>query len=128
MRDYLERWLYDPVVGKLIAAAIGIVVIYVLVAFVHKAATRYVTDSETRYRARKLTVFLGYAAGFLLLASIFSDRFGQLTVALGVAGAGIAFRLAGSHRQRGGLGGHFLRSILPARRSRASGRHHGRRN
>jgi small-conductance mechanosensitive channel len=93
MRDYLERWLYDPVVGKLIAAAIGVVVIYVLVAFVHRAATRYVADSETRYRARKLTAFLGYVAGFLLLASIFSDRFGQLTVALGVAGAGIAFAL-----------------------------------
>jgi small-conductance mechanosensitive channel len=93
MKENLERWLYDPLVGKLVAAAIGIVVIYGLVHFVHKASTRYLADAETRYRARKFTGFLGYVAAFLLLASIFSDRFGQLTVAFGVAGAGIAFAL-----------------------------------
>jgi small-conductance mechanosensitive channel len=93
VRSYLERWLYDPVVGKLVAAAIGIVVIYGLVHFLNRASTRYLADAETRYRTRKFTAFLGYVAGVLLLASIFSDRFGQLTVALGVAGAGIAFAL-----------------------------------
>jgi small-conductance mechanosensitive channel len=93
MMQYLERWLYDPVVGKLVGAAIGILVVYVLVRLARKAATRYVSDAAARYRTRKFTAFLGYLAGFLLLASIFSDRFGQLTVALGVAGAGVAFAL-----------------------------------
>ena len=58
-----------------------------------RTVDRYVKDVNTRYRARKFVTFLGYlvAAGVLLM--IFGDRLGGLTVALGVAGAGIAFAL-----------------------------------
>ena len=93
MTRYLGEWLFDPTVGKLVGAAIGLLAIYVLVRFVGKSLSRYVADPQTRYRTRKFIDFLGYLAGFLLLASIFSDRFGQFTVAFGVAGAGIAFAL-----------------------------------
>ncbi len=50
-------------------------------------------DSDARYRARKIITFIGYTAGVLLLAAVFSDRLGRLTVAFGVAGAGVAFAL-----------------------------------
>ncbi|HXJ18089.1 MAG TPA: mechanosensitive ion channel family protein [Candidatus Polarisedimenticolia bacterium] len=93
MTSYLGKWLFDPTVGKLVGAAIGLLVIYVLVRFLGKSLSRYVADPQTRYRTRKFFGFLGYLAGFLLLASIFSDRLGQFTVAFGVAGAGIAFAL-----------------------------------
>ncbi len=90
---FMQKWLYDPTVGKLITAAVGLVIIFAVVRFLRTTAGRYVQDSATRYRARKFVTFFGYVAGAMLLAGIFSDRFGQLTVAFGVAGAGIAFAL-----------------------------------
>ena len=40
-----------------------------------------------------MITYFGYFASLLLVAAIFSDQMGNLTVALGVAGAGIAFAL-----------------------------------
>ncbi|HSA93896.1 MAG TPA: mechanosensitive ion channel domain-containing protein [Terriglobales bacterium] len=93
MEELVRKWMYDPTVGKLVSALVGIALVYAVVRFLQRSVSRYVQESETRYRARKFISFLGYAAGILLLTGIFSERFGQLTVAFGVAGAGIAFAL-----------------------------------
>ena len=93
MQESVQKWLFDPTVGKLLSAAIGILIVYSLVRFLQRVVSRYVQEKETRYRARKFVSFLGYVAAFLLLASIFSNRLSQLTVAFGVAGAGVAFAL-----------------------------------
>ncbi len=93
MRAGLERWLFDPLIGKILSAGIGLLVLVVLVRFLRGLLTRFIKDSDTRYRARKLVSFLSYFVGLMLLALVFSDRLGRLTVALGVAGAGVAFAL-----------------------------------
>lgn len=93
METFLKTWLLDPTVGKLVAAAAGILIIVVLVRFVQRSLARYVKEPDTRYRVRKFIGIIGYLSGILLLGAIFSDRLGKLTVAFGVAGAGIAFAL-----------------------------------
>ena len=93
MQPFIQKWLFDPAVGKLVSAAIAIVIVYSLVRLLQRVVSRYVQEKGTRYRARKFVSFLGYAAAFLLLAGIFSSRLSQLTVAFGVAGAGVAFAL-----------------------------------
>jgi small-conductance mechanosensitive channel len=93
MSGSIEQWLYDPVVGKLITAVIGVAVIYALVRFLQRSVNRYVAETETRYRTRKLVTFIGYIAAAGVLATVFSERLTGLTVAFGVAGAGIAFAL-----------------------------------
>ncbi|PKN76788.1 MAG: transporter [Deltaproteobacteria bacterium HGW-Deltaproteobacteria-10] len=93
MEEYFKRWLLDPIVGKLVAAFIGILIIVVLVRFLRSYLFRYIKDTDNRYRARKFITFLGYVTGVIVIASIFSDKLGGLTVAFGVAGAGIAFAL-----------------------------------
>jgi small-conductance mechanosensitive channel len=93
MERLVKEWLLDPTVGKLIAAVVGLVVVIAVVRLFQRSLTRYVKDSDTRYRLRKFVTIIGYLAGILILAIIFSDRLGRLTVAFGVAGAGIAFAL-----------------------------------
>lgn len=93
MQEFMQKWLFDPTVGKLVSAALGIVLVYVVVRFLQRLVSRYVQESDTRYRVRKIITFLGYLGTALLLASIFSNRLSQLTVAFGVAGAGVAFAL-----------------------------------
>jgi len=93
MEDQLTQWLFDPTIGRLVTVLIGIVILIVIVKILQRTVSRYVKESETRYRARKFVKFLGYIAGVLVIATVFSDKLGGLTVALGVAGAGIAFAL-----------------------------------
>ena len=93
MEEQIKRWLFDPTVGKLIAALISLGIVYALRRLAQRSLGRYVTELDTRYRVRKFVTFLGYVISIAVLATIFSDRLAGLTVAFGVAGAGIAFAL-----------------------------------
>ena len=93
MENFVKDWLLDPTIGKLVAAAVGILVIVFIVRVLQRSSTRYIKDTDTRYRAKKFVSFFGYVSGIFLLGIIFSDRIGRLTVVFGVAGAGIAFAL-----------------------------------
>ncbi|OGF12266.1 MAG: transporter [Candidatus Eisenbacteria bacterium RBG_16_71_46] len=93
MSDSLEKWLFDPTVGRLVAAVLVVAVVSTLSQLLQRAVTRRVEDAPTRYRARKLVTFVGYVLMLLGVLTVFSDRLAGLTVAFGVAGAGIAFAL-----------------------------------
>jgi small-conductance mechanosensitive channel len=93
MDEKLRRWLFDPTVGKLTAATLGIAVVYVLGRLLKRSAGRYVADTNLQHRIRKAISFLVSLSGVVILATTFSDRLAGLTVAFGVAGAGIAFAL-----------------------------------
>jgi len=93
MNDFIEKWLYDPVVNKLIITLIGIIIIIILIRFIQRALGGYIQETNTRYRARKIMTFVGYLLVAFLITAVFSDKLGGLNIALGVAGAGIAFAL-----------------------------------
>ncbi len=91
--DTLQRFWADPTVRKVGVAVLGLAAILVVRSLVRRALAQRVDDTTTRYRTRKLVEFIGYLVMVLFVATVFSDRLGGLTVALGVAGAGIAFAL-----------------------------------
>ncbi len=93
MNDTLTQWLFDPTIGKMVATVIGILLLVVLVRFIRNLVGRYVKDTSNRYRARKFVTIIGYLLGIVLISIVYSSKLGGLTVALGVAGAGIAFAL-----------------------------------
>jgi len=93
MEEFIMQWLLDPTVGKLVAALVGMLIISVAVRFFKRYLTGFIKDTDNRYRARKFVTFIGYVSGIILISVIFSDKLGGLTVAFGVAGAGIAFAL-----------------------------------
>ncbi|GAB4210311.1 MAG: mechanosensitive ion channel [Synechococcales cyanobacterium] len=90
---WITSWIADPTIGKLFFAIIGILIISVLIRFFQYSLTRYLKDTDSRYYARKLITFIGYLAGFIFIAIVYKDRIGALTVAIGVASAGITFAL-----------------------------------
>lgn len=93
METTVMKWLFDPTVGKLVSLALGLLVVFTLVRLVNRTVTHRVKAADARYRAKKGVTLLGYVAAVVLASIVFSDRLGQLTVAFGVAGAGIAFAL-----------------------------------
>lgn len=93
MESFIKDWLFGPTGGKFIAVIVGILVIVIAVRFLHGSVIRRIKDPEMRYRARKFVSFLGYVVAALLVMFVFSSQLGGLHVALGIAGAGVAFAL-----------------------------------
>ncbi len=91
--DTNHSWLFSPVVTKLAFVVIGIVIIAILTRIIRQVLARRISSTDTRYRFRKAVNLIGTLAVLFLITVVFSDRLGNLTVAFGVAGAGIAFAL-----------------------------------
>lgn len=91
--EILHRWITDPLIGKFIAALIGLVLISVIIPLLRHTVTRYIDDSATRYRVRKMVTLVGYFISLLMLSLVFRDRLGGLTIYLGLASAGLALAL-----------------------------------
>lgn len=89
----VESWLRDPVVAKIAMTALVLVAVVVVVRFVQRMLARYIEDNARRYRLRKAASVFGYILAIFLLSLVFSDKLSGLTIAFGVAGAGIAFAL-----------------------------------
>lgn len=93
MEEQIKQWLFNPAVGKIASIFIGIAFIWIIVKVVQKNLFSKIKDNDNRYRAKKFGSFIGYFLTILLVTIVFSDKLGGLTVAFGVAGAGIAFAL-----------------------------------
>ncbi len=93
MEEEIRKWLFDPVIGKIIAATLVVLVVVILVRYVQRALGRHVENSQRRYRLRKLVTIGGYAVALVLITVVYSDKLSGLTVMFGVLGAGIAFAL-----------------------------------
>jgi small-conductance mechanosensitive channel len=93
MNDFLKEAVSLSLVGKCVAAVVGILLIHATFRVLEQTLPRRFGRADARYRVRKFVVFCGYLAILLFLALLFEDRLGRLSVALGVAGAGVAVAL-----------------------------------
>lgn len=73
MEQFVEGWLLDPTVGKLVAATVAILIVAALVRLSRRVLSRYVQEPGNLYRAKKMVTFLGYFTGLIILSLIFSD-------------------------------------------------------
>jgi small-conductance mechanosensitive channel len=93
MNESLKELLFDPTVGRIVAVLIALILLGVLVTLLKRSLSRRIVDLNSRYRVRKIINFTGYIIGFIIIGVVFSSKLTGLTVAFGVAGAGIAFAL-----------------------------------
>ena len=93
MNEELQKLLFNPAVGKIVTIFLGIAVIWIIINALQKNLFSKIKGNDNRYRAKKFSSFIGYILVIVLITVVFSDKLGGLTVALGVAGAGIAFAL-----------------------------------
>src|ERR1700684_374549 len=93
MNDFIKQAVSLSLVGKCVAAIVGILLIQATFRVLEQTLPRRFGRADARYRVRKFVVFCGYLAILLFLAILFEDRLGRLSFALGVAGAGVAVAL-----------------------------------
>ncbi len=88
-----NEWIRDDLAQRLLVIIAAIFIIYFVVYFTKKTISKKLTDSNDKYRARKATGIFGYVLFICTLLFVFSDKLGNVGIALGLAGAGIAFAL-----------------------------------
>lgn len=88
-----EAWLFDPTVGKIVGTILGILIIQGVSRLLKHSFGSRIRDIGARYQVRKFITFASYLGVIVFITLVFSDQLSSLTVALGVAGAGIAFAL-----------------------------------
>lgn len=93
MEKQITDILFDPTVGKIVSVFVIAIIIISLSKLIQKNISKVVKDNSSKYRARKFVNFFGFILILLAASIIYSDKLGGLTVAFGVAGAGIAFAL-----------------------------------
>jgi small-conductance mechanosensitive channel len=93
MENKITEILYDPTIGKLVTLFVGIAVIWIVIKFIQKKLFTKIDNVDNRYKAKKSGSFLGYIITIIFITIVYSNKLGGLTVAFGVAGAGIAFAL-----------------------------------
>jgi small-conductance mechanosensitive channel len=93
MEVIIERWISNGVFQRLLIISLSIILILVVVYYINRSISRNVTDNNHKYRARKATSSIGYIIILAIILFVFSDKLGNVGIALGLAGAGIAFAL-----------------------------------
>ncbi len=93
MEDQFHAIISNPTLVKLASLVIGIWLIWFVTKTIQSSFSSKIKDSDNRYKAKKITSILRFALIVLLFAIVFHEKLGGFTVALGVAGAGIAFAL-----------------------------------
>ena len=93
MEESLNKILFDPTIGKIITSIILVLIVIALSKFFRARSVKKIKDVDKRYRLRKIISLISYLIIILIISIVFSDKLSGLTVALGVAGAGIAFAL-----------------------------------
>jgi small-conductance mechanosensitive channel len=93
MEENILKWLFNPTIGKFTVIFFGIAIVWSINKFIKLRILRQIKDNDNKYRARKMVNFIGIIVVIILATVVFSNKLGGLTVAFGVAGAGIAFSL-----------------------------------
>jgi small-conductance mechanosensitive channel len=93
MEDLLKQVMSLSLLGKCVAAVVGIVLIYAAFRVLEQTLPRRFGRADARYKVRKFVAFAGYISIILFLGLLFEDRLGRLTFAIGVVGAGVAVAL-----------------------------------
>lgn len=93
MEENLENIIYNPLFLRISFVIVGTLLIWFINKLIQNRLFNKIKDNESKYKAKKFSSFLGAIFTIVLISIIFSDKIGSLTVAFGVAGAGIAFAL-----------------------------------
>jgi small-conductance mechanosensitive channel len=85
--------LSTPLAQSLVTIGFATLLIWLVVRLLRRLVRSKVSDGELRYRASKLAGLFGYIAIAIVVIAEIGGRLSGFTVAVGAAGAGVAFAL-----------------------------------
>jgi small-conductance mechanosensitive channel len=93
IKEFLSPWLHEKSVERLAIFLIAILIILVIFYYSKRFISKRVDDPNKKYHARKISNIFAYVLIIIAAFFTFSDKLGNIGVAVGLAGAGVAFAL-----------------------------------
>ncbi len=93
MNEEIKKIILNPLIEKTFFVFVGIIIIWVFIKVIVRSFASKIKDTDSRYHTRKFIDFLGYVFSIILIIVVFNHNLGKVSVAFGIAGAGIAFAL-----------------------------------
>ena len=91
--ELLPAWLASALARRVGISVVGLVLIWTAARLIRRYLSRWIQDPGSRYVARKAVNVVAAVAAMLFVAAVLLEGISGLGVALGVAGAGLAFAL-----------------------------------
>ncbi len=89
----VETWIHNPTVSKVFVLSLILLSLGFLNSLAQKMISNRVSESTTRYKLKKFSSFILFFLSLVAAGFVFTEKIAGLTVAIGIAGAGIAFAL-----------------------------------
>ncbi|MCA9489287.1 MAG: mechanosensitive ion channel [Myxococcales bacterium] len=89
----LPEWWSSPIVARLVDVSVGVAVVLVFAALARAAARRTLTDTDVRYRVRKLVDMASYVLVALVVLTSMSNELSGLSFAMGGVSVGVGLAL-----------------------------------
>lgn len=93
MNKYIDLVIQNPYILQIILVVVGVIIILTVKNLIKSRLVRHIKDHNSSYRSKKAINGVGYFLILLLITIIYRKSLGNVTVFLGIAGAGIAFAL-----------------------------------
>ena len=94
LKTLLNPWLSNETIERLTIILVALIIVFVVLFFAKKAIGKHVEDQSKKYKAKKVTNIFAYVLVLFVAMFVYSDKLGNVGVAMGLAGAGIAFALS----------------------------------
>lgn len=91
--DTLPDWMHSAFFIQLSEAIVGVVLILFFFGLFSRVLGKKIQTSNSRYRFRKAVSLFSYGIAIVFLISLYSENLKEVSVFLGIIGAGIAFAL-----------------------------------
>lgn len=93
LNNILSGWKNEDNFERFITILIGICFVLLISYYLKKIVSKNISNNEHKYRTRKAINILGYLLIISVVLFVYSDKLGNIGIAIGLAGAGIAFAL-----------------------------------
>ncbi len=92
MQEIIRDILSNQTITNILFVLAGLILVLIFVSIIKKIIGKRI-KADNWYKTKKIINFFGYLMAVILILIVYSDQLSGITVALGVAGAGIAFAL-----------------------------------
>lgn len=92
MQDIINELITNPALTRILIVVMGFLLIFIFTKVIKKVLSKRI-KSANWYMTKKVISISSYVLTGILILSVFNERLSGMAVAIGVAGAGLAFAL-----------------------------------
>ena len=94
LATFFSPYIKTESFNKLFYLGITVIIVIILLYFLKATITRKIDDTNKKYKIKKVANYVAYIFIIIIAFFIYRDRLGSVGIAVGLAGAGIAFALS----------------------------------